>query len=77
MTQYLELEIVILLAAIIVTMGAVIVYKDRSSHKKQQADQADPYQLQKLNRHLSSKKMTFAERERMARRKQMRQRMAR
>ena len=77
MPQYLELEIVILFAAVIVTLGALIVFKDRKKARKQPAAQSDPYELQKLNRHLSSKRMTAAQREQLARRRMMRQRMAR
>ncbi len=77
MPQYLELEVVILFAAVIVTLGAIIIYKDRKSNRKQESNSLDAYELKKLNRHLSRKTMTPAQREKMARRRMMRQRMAR
>lgn len=78
MEQYLELELLITFSALILTIGGIIVYKDRSNARKQSAEAKNlSYDIRKAAPRRPSRKLNHAERQRMARRRVAQQHMAR
>lgn len=74
MTQYLELELLIIFAAAIIAIGTFIVLKDRTSSRKEQAANLN---IQKAPMRNARRTSSTAARERVARQRMARQRVAR
>ncbi len=78
MEHYLELELLIVFSALILTIGGIIVYKDRANARKAEAEAKNlSYNIRKAGVRKTQRSRSHAERQRMARRRVAQQQMKR